>query len=101
MEFRIPPQSLARPDQSNFSISNTTQDNMADTEQKIVEEVPAAQEGEVEEPKVTEVAATTEEAAAAPVAEESAEGPAEVEASETETAVEESTEAPVEAEPSE
>ena len=78
-------------------------------------EVPAAQEEEVQEPEVgnitlsvfkkdmtiildklqvTEVAATTDEAAAAPAAEESEEGPSEV-------AEEKKTEAPVEAEPSE
>merc|ERR1712055_107416 len=78
--------------------------NMADTEQKVVEEVPAAQAEEVsEEPKVTEVAETTEDAAAAPEAaeaEESAEGPTEA-ADESEAATEEeATEAPAEAEPS-
>ena len=78
-------------------------------------EVPAAQEEEVQEPEVgnitlsdhkqdissildklqvTEVAATTDEAAAAPAAEESEKGPSEV-------AEENNTEAPVEAEPSE
>ena len=84
-------------------------------------EVPAAQEEEVQEPEVgnitlsdhkqdissildklqvTEVAATTDEAAAAPSAEESEEGPSEV-ADESETPTEkETTAAPVEAEPS-
>merc|ERR1712106_1083715 len=103
-------QSLARPVQKNISITITTAYNMADTEQKMVEEVPAVQEEEGHEPKVVEVAETTEEAAAAPEApagEESAEGPAESEATEgdaaeSETVAEEATtEAPVEAEPSE
>merc|ERR1739838_16884 len=87
-------------------ISITTAYNMADTEQKMVEEVPAIQEEEGLEPKVVEVAETTEEAAAAPeapAAEESEEGPGEVakESEATETVAEETTEAPVEAEPSE
>ena len=45
-------QSLARPVQRNISICITTAYNMADTEQKMVEEVPAAQEEEGQEPKV-------------------------------------------------
>merc|ERR1712179_383353 len=82
-----------------FRTISTYNHKMADTEQKVVEEVPAAQAEEVsEEPKVTEVAETTAEAAEA---EESAEGPTEA-ADESEAATEEeATEAPAEAEPSE
>jgi hypothetical protein len=87
---------------------------MADTEPKVVEEVPAAVE-EAQDPKVggvsncdrshlvnffifqvTEVANTIEEAAKAPEAPAAEEGP-----TETEAASEETAEAPVEAEPSE
>merc|ERR1712123_242236 len=96
--------SITRPVQRYISI--TTAYNMTDTEQKMVEEVPAVQEEEGQEPKVVEVAETTEEAVAAPeapAAEESEEGPGEVakESEATETVAEETTEAPVEAEPSE
>merc|ERR1711942_634533 len=82
---------------SQAGYSSTDKHKMADTKQKTVEEVPAAQAEEVsEEPKVTEDAETSEEAAAAP--KESAEGPTEA-AEESEAATEEeATEAPAEAE---
>ena len=53
-EAYIPPltQSLSRVYPSKFSISITPALNMADTEPKVVEEVPAAMEEEAQDPKV-------------------------------------------------
>merc|ERR1712106_249599 len=96
---------IALPRKISIPITSTL--TMADTEQKVAEEVTANQVEDVaEEPKVTEVAATAGEAAAAApdaaAADESEEGPAEGEAeSEAAHAEEEATEAPAEAEPSE
>ena len=50
--FCISSQSLTRVNQSKISIPINTTLNMADTEPKVVEEVPAAMEEEAQDPKV-------------------------------------------------